>query len=378
MAVTERSDLSSLPIEIKWMIAEKLPDAKSIGALMLSCKRMYEALSADNEDARMVQGVLLSRGAQGFVGLSQAITTVTMPNMITSVFASADNMIKAIRAARGDKQVTIDTENKHFDMNSFLQLYHSLGQDATTEERVRMARERFPGFGSNLVVACIPNPQDIHAWRKDQTIASLTLAQARQLAGLGQYVHRFSIWYFNTHRITWNLPQLRRASEQSMKGFENALWLFEAYCHRWQHSVHLEDFVRAFREAGGSLGRLRTVHKFFAGVVESKLQWLTWKWVAPTTKCKCQQPQLFRNCTLCRRRCVEGALSLGLAAVWRIMEAKVDNLEGLSDCFVWEDGLPRQHPYFLHYFFHVTKETWPETLESIEEVWYPPHLRQYS
>ncbi|KAK7734754.1 hypothetical protein SLS53_007860 [Cytospora paraplurivora] len=390
MADTKRSDLLSLPVEIKLMIAEKLPDAKSVGALMMTCKKMYETLGAEQEDTRMVQAVLLSRGAQGFVGLTQAVTTVTMPPISTSVFASADNMIKAIRASRGDRPVTIDNENNNFDFNAFAQLYQPHSQGATVQGRMRMVRmvgELLLEPGSVIGGSCIPNPQDIQAWRKDKTIASLTLAQARQLVGLGQYVHRFSIWYFNMNHIAWRFPHFGPSSEKSMKEFENALWLFEAYCHvlggdywwkRWQHSVHLESFVRAFRRASGPPGRLRTVHRFFVGVVECKLEWLAWKWMAPTTQCKCRQPQLFRNCTPCRSRCVEGALSMGLAAVWRIMEAKVNNLEGLSECFVWEDDLPRQHPYFLQYFLNVEEEPWFDTLKNIEEVWYPPHVRQSS
>ena len=53
-------------------------------------------------------------------------------------------------------------------------------------------------------------------------------------------------------------------------------------------------------------------------------------------------------CPGCLYGAVEGALSMGLSAVCRIVET-TDPVE-LAECFVWEDGLPQQHPHFIGYF----------------------------
>lgn len=151
----------------------------------------------------------------------------------------------------------------------------------------------------------------------------------------------------------------------------SALWEFERFCRvfggdewwvqRWRHSLHFPHIIAAcwMEWPSRNTHDLVRVHDFLRSLMRP-----LWEAVTRGTSCMCRQQQQQHQhqqqqqpqgpddgswCDRCRDRGLRGTLAGGLAAIAAIHRAK--GTEELKDCFVWHDGRPREHHFFLRQFY---------------------------
>lgn len=413
MSKRVRNIQEDLSTEILWMILEGLPDLKSVGAAIRTCKKIHGAFVQHHKSVR---AILLKHGGQGLIGCTQAIAAVKTPVMNDQAAKDVDNLVIAMRAFWGGDpieatvngmiseviaQVKASRGEAPGPVSSFVSLLKAqrwapediLSRPILVPEKSDSTNNINNDTNTNNIINILTQdlPVDKPTWRFDPTLVLLTSAEAIYLAKLGQCVHRLAAictvaMYRNQHHQHHHQQQTDQGNIPSQRTLriQDALWRIESFrllfgsqacCKRLEHSTRLDTLRYTYTM--GAHGRVRSgrVQAHEAIMMESvysvlfRLVMAKWDVVtAGGAKCQCfaaqqqqqkqqqtgqqgqQQPATStESCSKCRRRGTEGAFTLGLKAVCRILEADEADLNALKGCFVWSNGMPLAHPYFLDF-----------------------------
>ncbi|ROV98706.1 hypothetical protein VMCG_06820 [Cytospora schulzeri] len=361
-----------LSTEILSTIFDEIQDPDSVRSLILTCKRMCMVYHARQET---VQKLLLAYHGQGLIGCPEATVTVKMPAMGSMAVRNINDVVKLMRVVWGRGPGMSDISSPQMDIVRDFRASQGRGPAPIVElfrdlQRLRReARSLFPSgslIPQTATASAAPfsaqvgnnnnNTPALHtegSWRINLAAASLTLAQARELAELGLCVQKLTTAYVDSRGFTVFASD-PFAGRDAGSRIKNAMWMTETFCRlfgshfwwkRWQGSKNFKAIVEASGDLGTEECVLKYVHVFLRSLVDEK-------WLAVTADvrrvCRCPGSVWHPHyCGRCRNRGVDGALAMGLAAVCRIMETSAADLQELRDCFVWEDGLPRDHPVFL-------------------------------
>ncbi|KUI69328.1 hypothetical protein VM1G_04858 [Cytospora mali] len=388
-ASTENSALSvpknylekELSLEILFLIFDNLGDLESITALSMSCKRLQEAFLNRQE---AIQSILLLHQGQGFIGCADAIVAVKMPTMDALAVRDVNNVIKAMQFFWGRPRDFWNSDPYDSDIDSphmaiIEGMRASQGLPPTPKSTISQDFQQLQwrairyisgpiptllpdtDTDTNTITAANSSAQDvddtatslaIRARGIDPIASTLTCSQARELADLGLCVQKLSVAYIRS--CPW-------PDETNMLRVQNSLWALESFCRlfggrswwqRWAQSLHMERIEKVFQ--GGRFMNQRgddimDVHMFLSLAVEAK-----WKQVMEHQEtCRCPHADDDDDsemvCNKCCLQGADGAIAMGLPVICRLLET--DDVEELRDCFVWSDGLPVRHPYFLLHFF---------------------------
>ncbi|KUI54211.1 hypothetical protein VP1G_01552 [Cytospora mali] len=398
-ASTENSALSmpksylekELSLEILFVIFDNLGDLESITALSMSCKRLQQAFLKRQE---VIQSILLLHQGQGFIGCIDTIVAVKVPIVDALAVRDVNNIIKAMQFFWGRAYdfwgrdpFESDIDSPHMAIIESMRASQGLPPTpkSTISQDFQQLQRRAIRYISGPIPALLPDTnidndtasaehsstqevdntvtsQAVRARGIDPIASTLTLAQARELAELGLCVEKLSVAYIRS--CPW-------PDETDMLRVQNSLWALESFCRlfggpfwwqRWGQSMHMERIDRVFQ--GGQFinqrgDDLRDIHMFLSLAVEAK-----WKQVMEhqaTCRCPHADDDSDLICNKCCLQGVDNAIAMGLRAVCSLLET--DDVEELRHCFVWSDGLPVRHPYFLLHFF--TRRTWVHEMRGM-------------
>lgn len=339
----------------------------------MTCKKMYEVFL---QHQKKTQRLLLQHNGQGFLGRSEATVALRFPVIDRVAVRNINDLIKAMRVFWGRHAGVSDIASPHLDIVASIRQALGLSPEAPTTalfQDLQMLRREstshllFAAPSSAQVGDNAPAFQTVQtSWYIDRAASAFTLGQAREMAELGVCVESLCTAYLDSYGVP---SYIYTPSLHTMESIMDRLWRFETFCRvfggsrwwkRWQNSMHFPALISAFDERGVRevLG-FKLVYEFLFHSVLDKWRAVT----AGTPQCRCPGGPPGRRafgpriCSRCCSRGVDGALCRGLAAVCRIVETPVEDVRALKTCFVWEeDGLPREHPFFLSYFFGFRKQ----------------------